>query len=134
MDPVSPRTVFGVAAALPLVAVLGFYLGSRDPTSRPYEDDAGTPPTGQQASLAAAMGRPVDAVPLKEPIPPPPDTQLAQAAAKPKPSKDDTPKSSAPADADATPDEAPVSAPPEMDTPAAAPPAHAADDANTPPY
>ncbi len=92
MDRVRPKTVFGVAAALPLVAVLGFYLGSRDSMSLPYEDDS-SQPAGQQASLTPGMGRPVDAVPLTDQVLPESSTEVAQDTTKAKTSKDALPMS-----------------------------------------
>ena len=120
MDRVRPKTVFGVAAALPVVALLGLYLGSRDSMSLPYEDDSGQP-AGQQASLTPGMARPVDAVPITEPVLPASSTQVAQDTTKAKASKDALPTSDEAAPA-AQPVEAPASAPPEMDTPANTPP------------
>ena len=126
MDRVRPKTVFGVAAALPVVALLGFYLGSRDSVSLPY-DDSGQP-AGQQASLTPGMGRPVDAVAITESLPPASSaTAIAQDTTKAKAPKDALPSSDDVAPA-AEPVEAPASAPPEMDTPAAPPPPRATDD------
>ncbi len=134
MDPVRPRTVFGVAAALPLIAVLGLYLGSRD-TMLPYEDEPEPATSGRGAALTQNVGRPVDAVPIAEPASSAPAAEIAQNTAKAKSPKDEDDQSSTPAEADAQPKEAPASAPPELDTPAAPPTTRApADDANTPPY
>ena len=134
MDPVRPRTVLGVAAALPLIAVLGLYLGSRD-TMLPYEDEPEPPTSGRGAALTQNVGRPMEAVPIAEPASSAPAAQIAQNAAKAKLTKDDDDESSGPAEGDSQPVEAPASAPPELDTPPAPPATRAqGDDTNTPPY
>ena len=134
MDPVRPRTVLGVAAALPLIAVLGLYLGSRD-TMLPYEDEPDAPTSGRGAALTQNVGRPMEAVPIAEPASSAPAAEIAQNAAKAKSPKDDDDQSGGPAEADSQPVEAPASAPPELDTPPAPPASRAqADDQNTPPY
>ena len=134
MDPVRPRTVLGVAAALPLIAVLGLYLGSRD-TMLPYEDEPEPPTSGGGAALTQNVGRPMEAVPIAEPASSAPAAEIAQNAAKAKSPKNDDDQSSADAQADSQPVEAPASAPPELETPAAPPATRAqGDDTNTPPY
>ena len=134
MDPVRPRTVLGVAAALPLIAVLGLYLGSRD-TMLPYEDEPEAPTSGRGAALTQNVGRPMEAVPIAEPASSAPAAEIAQNAAKAKLTKDDDDESSGPAEGDSQPVEAPASAPPELDTPPAPPATRAqGDDTNTPPY
>ena len=134
MDPVRPRTVLGVAAALPLIAVLGLYLGSRD-TMLPYEDEPEPPTSGRGAALTQNVGRPMEAVPIAEPASSAPAAEIAQNAAKAKSPKNDDDQSSADAQADSQPVEAPASAPPELETPAAPPATRAqGDDTNTPPY
>ena len=95
MDPVRPRTVLGVAAALPLIAVLGLYLGSRD-TMLPYEDEPEPPTSGRGAALTQNVGRPMEAVPIAEPASSAPAAEIAQNAAKAKLTKDDDDESSGP--------------------------------------
>ncbi len=110
--------VFGVAMALPVVAALGFYLGSRDSMSLPYDEDTGPTPASQQAALTS-LARPVDAVALTEPVlPQAPTTQIAQDTTQAKTSKTTAPKDDGDEPPPA-PNEAPASSPPEMDTPAA---------------